>query len=131
MTPCQVGCCGWAGSQPSYFSQFPVIEIQSTFYDPPAANVAQRWRASAPAGFAFCLKAWQLITHSASSPTYRRLRRPIDPMQSAFYGAFQDTEQVWSAWRKTLEIAEALRPTVVLFQPMIMVPPGPSPMWCW
>ena len=30
-----IGCCGWAGSQPQYFSQFPVIEIQSTFYDPP------------------------------------------------------------------------------------------------
>jgi hypothetical protein len=36
-----IGCCGWAGSQPRYFSQFPVIEIQSTFYDPPAANLCE------------------------------------------------------------------------------------------
>ena len=73
-----IGCCGWAGSQTQYFSQFHAVEIQSTFYDPPASKVATRWRATAPSDFEFCIKAWQLITHSPSSPTYRRLRRPID-----------------------------------------------------
>ena len=111
-----IGCCGWAGSQSQYFSQFPVIEIQSTFYDPPASKVAVRWRSIAPAEFEFCIKAWQLITHAPSSPTYRRLRRPIDPCLSGFFGSFQDTDEVWQAWMKTLEIAEAVRASVVLFQ---------------
>jgi uncharacterized protein YecE (DUF72 family) len=111
-----VGCCGWAGSQAPYFSQFPVIEIQSTFYDPPAAKVAIRWRETAPPEFEFCIKAWQLITHAPSSPTYRRLRRPIDAKRSEFFGSFQDTDEVWQAWMKTLEIAEAVRASVVLFQ---------------
>jgi uncharacterized protein YecE (DUF72 family) len=111
-----IGCCGWAGSQLQYFSQFPVIEIQSTFYDPPAAKVAARWRSIAPPDFEFCIKAWQLITHSPSSPTYRRLRRPIDAKRSAFLGSFQDTEEVWHAWTKTLEIADAVQASVVLFQ---------------
>jgi uncharacterized protein YecE (DUF72 family) len=111
-----IGCCGWAGSQPQYFSQFPVIEIQSTFYDPPASKVAVRWRATAPPEFEFCIKAWQLITHSPSSPTYRRLRRPIDAERSAFFGSFQDTDEVWQAWMKTREIADAVRASVVLFQ---------------
>jgi uncharacterized protein YecE (DUF72 family) len=111
-----IGCCGWAGAQANYFSQFPVIEIQSTFYDPPAAKVASRWRASAPPDFEFCIKAWQLITHSCSSPTYRRLRRSISPERREQCGFFQDTEEVWDAWKTTLEIAEALRATVVLFQ---------------
>jgi uncharacterized protein YecE (DUF72 family) len=111
-----IGCCGWAGSQPQYFSQFPVIEIQSTFYDPPASKVAVRWRTSAPPEFEFCIKAWQLITHSSSSPTYRRLRQPINTERSAFFGSFQDTDEVWQAWMKTLEIAEAVRASVVLFQ---------------
>lgn len=111
-----IGCCGWAGSQPQYFSQFPVIEIQSTFYDPPATKVAARWRAAAPPGFEFCIKAWQLITHAASSPTYRRLRKPIDPKRSGLFGSFQDTDEVRHAWLKTLEIATAVGATVVLFQ---------------
>jgi uncharacterized protein YecE (DUF72 family) len=67
-----IGCCGWAGAQARYFSQFPVIEIQSTFYDPPASKVAAKWRALAPPGFVFCIKAWQLITHASTSPTYPR-----------------------------------------------------------
>jgi uncharacterized protein YecE (DUF72 family) len=111
-----VGCCGWAGAQARYFSQFPVIEIQSTFYDPPAAKVAARWRALAPPGFVFCIKAWQLITHASTSPTYRRLRRPIPPSDVDSYGLFQDTEAVWQAWQKTVEIAEAVEASVVLFQ---------------
>jgi uncharacterized protein YecE (DUF72 family) len=111
-----IGCCGWAGSQAQYFSQFPVIEIQSTFYDPPSSKVAARWRTIAPPEFKFCIKAWQLITHAPSSPTYRRLRRPISAERSAFFGSFQDTDEVWQAWMKTLEIAEAVRASVVLFQ---------------
>jgi uncharacterized protein YecE (DUF72 family) len=111
-----IGCCGWAGAQAKYFSQFPVIEIQSTFYDPPASQVAARWRTISPPGFEFCIKAWQLITHSPSSPTYRRLRRPIHAERSAFFGSFQDTDEVWQAWMKTREIAEVVRASVVLFQ---------------
>ena len=111
-----IGCCGWGGAQERYFSEFPVIEIQSTFYDPPAAKVAARWRAIAPPDFVFCIKAWQLITHTASSPTYRRLRRPIASERSAFYGSFQDTDEVWQAWTKTLEIAEVVHAAIVLFQ---------------
>jgi uncharacterized protein YecE (DUF72 family) len=111
-----IGCCGWAGSQPQYFSQFPVIEIQSTFYHPPDSKVAVGWRTIAPAEFEFCIKAWQLITHAPSSPTYRRLRHPIEAERNAFFGSFQDTDAVWRAWMKTREIAEAVRASVVLFQ---------------
>ncbi len=111
-----IGCCGWAGAQPQYFSQFPVIEIQSTFYDPPALKVAARWRTIAPLEFEFCIKAWQLITHAPSSPTYRRLRQPIDAARSGLFGSFQDTDEVWQAWMKTLEVANAVRASIVLFQ---------------
>ncbi len=112
----RIGCCGWAGSQAQYFSEFPLIEIQSTFYHPPAAKVALRWRAIAPREFEFCIKAWQLITHVPSSPTYRRLRQPVSAARSAFYGSFQDTDEVWQAWIKTLELANAVEAGVVLFQ---------------
>jgi len=114
--PALIGCCGWAQAQSKYLSHFPVIEIQSTFYDPPATKVAGKWRALAPTGFTFCIKAWQLITHAPSSPTYRRLRSPVKPEDRDVLGSFQDTEQVWRAWEKTREIAEVLQARVVVFQ---------------
>src|SRR5450432_2261251 len=113
--PPLIGCCGWSEAQARYLLHFPVIEIQSTFYDPPAPKVAARWRALAPSGFTFCIKAWQLITHTPSSPTYRRLRSPINPRDRDALGSFRCTAQVWRAWEKTREIAEALQAAVVVF----------------
>jgi uncharacterized protein YecE (DUF72 family) len=114
--PPVIGCCGWSEAQARYLSHFPVIEIQSTFYDPPAVKVAAKWRALASPEFSFCMKAWQLITHTPSSPTYRRLRSPVSSSEHDLFGSFRDTEQVWNAWQKTREIAEALRASVLVFQ---------------
>jgi uncharacterized protein YecE (DUF72 family) len=111
-----VGCCGWSEAQARYFADFPSIELQTTFYQPPAVAVARRWKAKAPPGFVFCIKAWQLITHTASSPTYRRLKSGISPKEHDLYGSFRPTEQVWLAWERTREIAEALDARVIVFQ---------------
>ena len=74
-----VGCCGWTEAQSRYLTNFRTIELQTTFYEPPTSAVAKRWRSQAPPGFRFCMKAWQLITHTPSSPTYRRLRAGVSP----------------------------------------------------
>jgi uncharacterized protein YecE (DUF72 family) len=116
MSSVHVGLCGWNGSQTSYFESFDCIEIQSTFYDPPALNVVRKWRAAAPSHFQFCIKAWQLITHAASSPTYRRLRVPIAQDERDHVGSFQQTEQVWQAWERTLDVARTLNASVILLQ---------------
>jgi uncharacterized protein YecE (DUF72 family) len=116
MTVPLVGCCGWAGAQSDYLANFPVIEIQSTFYQPPAPRVAAKWRSGAPADFKFCMKAWQLITHTPASPTYRRLRSPVSPGDRDALGSFRNTDQVWKAWEQTREVAGTLRAFVVVFQ---------------
>ena len=116
ITEPRLGLCGWNGSQRAYFADFDCIEIQSTFYDPPALAVARKWRAAAPSGFQFCIKAWQLITHTAASPTYRRLRSPIAAKERDLVGSFRQTDQVWQAWHRTLEIARVLEARVILFQ---------------
>ncbi|MDQ6760661.1 MAG: DUF72 domain-containing protein, partial [Acidobacteriota bacterium] len=67
----------------------------------PAAALATRWREAAPAGFQFFVKAWQLITHTPASPTYRRLKTPIQPSDRDLLGSFRPTEQVWLAWQRT------------------------------
>ena len=111
-----VGCCGWAGKQADYFRDFNVIEIQQTFYKPPMPSTMQRWRDQAPAEFVFCLKAWQVITHPASSPTYRKARLDIPSDERDQYGFFQPTDAVMNGWEKTREAAEILRAAVVVFQ---------------
>jgi uncharacterized protein YecE (DUF72 family) len=116
MTDLRLGLCGWNGSQASYFKDFDCIEIQSTFYDPPSVHVVRKWRELSPPSFHFCMKAWQLITHTASSPTYRRLRSLIPESERGAVGSFSQSEQVWQAWQRTLEVARALNATVILFQ---------------
>jgi uncharacterized protein YecE (DUF72 family) len=82
-----IGCCGWTEAQARYVIDFPTIELQTTFYEPPAAAVAKRWKSLAPAGFDFCMKAWQLITHTPSSPTYRRLKSSVSRRSGTPAGA--------------------------------------------
>lgn len=112
----KVGCCGFAGSQQQYFRLFNLIEIQSTFYQLPRLQTVEKWRALAPSGFEFTMKAWQLITHEPTSPTYRRLTRKLKPAEFERYGRFRPTEEVFEAWDQTAALARALGATVVVFQ---------------
>jgi uncharacterized protein YecE (DUF72 family) len=99
-----------------YYRTFPVVEIQQTFYKLPRTTTAERWRAEAPAGFEFTMKAWQLITHEPSSPTYRRLTKPIPIERRDRYGSFRPTEEVLGAWAQTKAFADALGATIIVFQ---------------
>ena len=60
-----IGCCGWPEARARYFEHFPVVELQTTFYQPPSPELAEKWRSQAPPEFIFSLKAWQLITPRA------------------------------------------------------------------
>lgn len=112
----RVGLCGWTISQSSYVRRFPVLEVQHTFYEPPADDVLTRWRNQAPADFEFTIKAWQIVTHESNSPTYRRLKRPLPESARGRVGAFRTTPTVLAAWQRTLECARILRATAVLLQ---------------
>jgi len=112
----RVGCCGFAGAKAGYYNTFRLIEIQQTFYDPPQLKTAAKWRAEAPPEFEFAVKAWQLITPPATSPTYRRLRNPLPESELPLVGNLQPTDPVLRAWETTAAIARALRARVVLFQ---------------
>ena len=112
----KVGCCGFAVAQKKYFELFKVIEIQQTFYQLPEIKTAEKWRSAAPPGFEFTMKAWQLITHVPSSPTYRRLRERIDPGKSDRYGGFRPTREVLEAWKRTSAFAKTLGASIIVFQ---------------
>jgi len=122
----RVGLCGWTIAQTSYVLRFPLVEVQHTFYEPPANALLAHWRAQVPASFEFTIKAWQLVTHESGSPTYRRLRWPLPAEQRGQVGAFRSTLPVLQAWERTLQCAKVLRATAVLLQCPKSFRPTPS-----
>jgi uncharacterized protein YecE (DUF72 family) len=47
-----------------YYSHFfPAVEVNSSFYRPPARNMAESWVKHTPPGFLFAVKLWQKFTH--------------------------------------------------------------------
>ncbi len=67
-------CAAWRGSLytraarrqdflPQYASVFGAVEGNSTFYGLPERTTVERWAAEVPAGFRFCFKFPQIVTH--------------------------------------------------------------------
>ena len=124
----KVGCCGFPQARRVYYKTFPLVEIQKTFYQLPRVKTSLNWRHEAPAHFEFTLKAWQLITHRPSSPTYRHLQHPIPEKQREAYGSFRPTPEIFQAWKETLDVAKALEAEIVVFQSPSSFGPGPKNM---
>lgn len=122
----KVGCCGFAGARASYYRHFAAVEVQQTFYRLPRLETLRAWRAEAPAHFAFTLKAFQGVTHPATSPTYRRSGLAIPPEKQDAYGFFRPTPEVAEAWEATCQAAQALEAEVVLLQCPATFTPTPE-----
>jgi uncharacterized protein YecE (DUF72 family) len=114
--PVKVGTCGWSvkGGKQAYYSAFPVIELQDTFYKLPRPESVQRWRDEAPPGFEMNMKAWQAVTHPSTSPTWRQGRLPEGKPEHV--GLLQPTEENYRAWAQTAEIARTLQSKVLVVQ---------------
>lgn len=61
-----------------YAARFDTVEVNTTFYRLPAAQVFAHWAASTPAGFVFAAKMSRFLTH------VRRLRDPAEPVTRFF-----------------------------------------------
>lgn len=59
-----------------YALRFDTVEINSTFYRLPAAEVFDRWRMLSPSGFCFALKYYREATHD------RRLAMPNEQLEA-------------------------------------------------
>ncbi len=114
----RVGCCGWAvkGGKDAYFHTFDLIELQSTFYKLPRIETASRWRMIAPRNFVYTLKAWQVITHPYTSPTWRKAGIKMDSSKAKHYGFLKPTSENFEAWMKTLSICKVLDARICVFQ---------------
>jgi uncharacterized protein YecE (DUF72 family) len=112
----KIGTSGFRTNKTEYAEILSTVEIQQTFYQPPQLKTLEKWRAEVPADFEFAVKAWQLITHEAKSPTYKRLKKQLSETEKADAGYFKPTEIVREAWEMTLACAKALQAKTILFQ---------------
>ena len=64
-----------------YAAQFPLTEIDSTYYAPPAERQVGLWAARTPDGFRFDVKAYSLLTGHPTKPgsLWRDLRDDLPP----------------------------------------------------
>src|SRR5436190_17044200 len=105
----QIGTCGFHSTKQEYSQIFSAVEVQQTFYQPPQIKTLEKWRALVPPDFEFTIKVWQLITHEAKSPTYKRLKSKLTDEEKTNTGYFKPTAIVKEAWETTLLCAKALK----------------------
>ena len=110
----RVGLCGFTISMKTYALHFPVVEVQNTFYDPPSDATLKKWRTVTPSSLEYTIKVWQLVTHAANSPTYRRMKSPLRAGDEP--GFFRDSPAVEDGWNRSLHCASVLSATAMLFQ---------------
>jgi uncharacterized protein YecE (DUF72 family) len=95
-----------------YASQFPLTEIDSTYYAPPAEQQARLWAERTPPGFRFDVKAYSLLTGHPTRPRtlWADLRERLSPEAAEkrnVYAHHLDPEAQEEAWRR---FAATLRP---------------------
>ena len=110
----RVGLCGFTISMKAYALHFPVVEVQNTFYDPPPDATLEKWRTVTPSSLEYTIKVWQLVTHAANSPTYRRMKSRLEAPQEP--GFFRDSPTVEEGWQRSVHCAGVLSATAMLFQ---------------
>lgn len=120
----RVGLCGFTISMKAYALHFPVVEVQNTFYDPPQDATLEKWRKVTATSLEYTIKVWQLVTHAANSPTYRRMKTPLPGKQEP--GLFRDSAAVELGWQRSLHCASLLSATAMLFQCPASFTPEPD-----
>ncbi len=110
----KVGTCGFSKGMQKHFSSLDSVEIQQTFYRIIREKTLRKWREKAPESFEFTIKAFQGVTHPASSPTWRRAN--IQVLKGEEVGLLRPTSSVFKFWEITLDEAKILGAKVIVIQ---------------
>jgi uncharacterized protein YecE (DUF72 family) len=109
-----------------YASQFPLVEVDATYYALPAEQTAAAWAERTPAGFTFNIKAFSLFTQH---PTPVKAL-PVDLREAAgqagkdrVYLKDVDPEVADQAWTRFLAALEPLRRAGKLGAILLQFPP--------
>jgi uncharacterized protein YecE (DUF72 family) len=95
-----------------YAAQFPLTEIDSTYYAPPAEQQSRLWAERTPDGFRFDVKAYSLLTGHPTRPRslWRDVRDELPPEvtdKRNIYAHHLAPDALDEAWRR---FGAALRP---------------------
>ncbi|MGH3731400.1 MAG: DUF72 domain-containing protein [Micromonosporaceae bacterium] len=89
-----------------YAKQFPLVEVDSTYYTPPAERTAELWAGRTPGRFVFNIKAFGLLTgHPARvNAIYKDLRPETDKTNVYLKDLEpQVQEDIWSRFLSALD----------------------------
>lgn len=92
-----------------YATQFPVVEIDSSYYGIPAPNMGELWAARTPSGFVFNMKVFRLFTGHATSPQVlpKDIRQALPPTDKKmlYYADVPEPlrAELWRRMRLALE----------------------------
>jgi len=103
-----------------YAKNFPVVEVDATYYGPPAEQTTKLWAQRTPDGFTFNIKAFSLLTGHPTkvSAIYKDLRPETD--KKNVYPADlppQAYEEIWTRFLSALDpLVAAGKLGALLFQ---------------
>ncbi|WP_327028138.1 DUF72 domain-containing protein [Micromonospora sp. NBC_01740] len=103
-----------------YARQFPLVEVDATYYSPPAERTARLWAERTPAGFTFNVKAFSLLTgHPTRVGALYKDLRPDTGKKNLYPDDLppQAYEEVWTRFLAALDpLVEAGKLGALLFQ---------------
>jgi uncharacterized protein YecE (DUF72 family) len=103
-----------------YARQFPVVEVDATYYSPPAERTARLWVERTPPDFTFNIKAFSLLTgHPTRVASLYKDLRPDTDKKNVYPDDLspQAYEDVWTRFLSALDpLAEAGKLGALLFQ---------------
>lgn len=105
-----------------YAERYPLVEVDATYYAPPAERTVRAWVSRTPAGFTFNIKAFSLLTQHPTRPGAlpAELRAAVPAGKKNVYARDLDTGVVDEVWDRFLAALAPLREAgklgAVLFQ---------------
>ena len=106
-----------------YAEQFPLVEVDSTYYFPPSEKNSQLWAERTPAEFTFNVKAFSLLTQHPTKvdALYKDLPRPEG--KKNVYPADLDAHTIDEVWERFLSALEPLHAVGKLGALLFQFPP--------
>ncbi len=108
-----------------YASQFPIVEVDSTYYFPPSERNSALWSERTPKDFVFNIKAYSLLTEhpTKAESLYKDVREALPEELGAKRNVYRDklpaelVDEVWSRFAEALmPLHSAGKLGAVLFQ---------------
>jgi uncharacterized protein YecE (DUF72 family) len=106
-----------------YATQFPLVEVDSSYYAMPSARSSMLWVSRTPANFVFDVKAFRLFTQHQTPPSAlpKDIGEALGPIEkkNLYYRDIpaQLLDELWERFRSAIQpIHDASKLGVVLFQ---------------